>query len=103
MTLREISKMCDTVGAPMCAFCDGPGWVKLLFVMPEAEAETVLARIQKLKADIDQNRPAGVCFYIIPRFMEMPAIEATGAMERLVGTDEVLKQVFQLEPNGDWT
>ena len=30
LTLREISKMCDTVGAPMCAVCENLGIIKIV-------------------------------------------------------------------------
>ena len=99
---EEIISICNSIAAPMCVFSDGPGWVKLLFIVTEVGASEVLARIQLVRQRIDESHIARTQFTLIHRFATMEQIEAYLALDRLSGTDEMLRQVFGLELEGEW-
>jgi hypothetical protein len=99
---EEIFRICDFVAAPMCVFADGPGWVKLLFVVTEAVAAEVLARIELVRRQIDAAHIASTKFTLIHRYAATEQIEASLSLDKLSGTDEVLRQVFGLELEEEW-
>jgi hypothetical protein len=99
---EDIWSICKRVKAPLCAFVEQDGNCKLLFVMPKEEADDVVPRILAVQEVLERTRPAGIHLSFIYRFEPPERIAAFCTVDRLSGTDEALRQIFQLEPDGDW-
>ena len=101
-TFNAISEVYRFVAPKLAVFTEGPTYIKLLFIMNHVDEAEVVERMREARERIDRNRPAGIRVTIVHRTMSTVQIEACVALERLVGTDELLRQVFDLDPLGEW-
>ena len=98
--------MCDTVGAPMCAVCENLGIIKIVFFLDAASSiqarGEIVARISAIEAQLQDMRAAGTCIEIIHKYSTRAERDACVSLECLEGGTEALRQVFGLEPDGEW-
>lgn len=103
LTEDDLLDLCRAIAAPLSIWHTTPdGSVKMLFVSPQEDAAKLRWRLLKVRQQIELRQPIGVQVLLFQRVHTLQQIEAFGSVARLAGTEEVLRQCFGIEPDGEW-